>query len=397
MNKKQLHFHVLNFGHALDHFFILIFPTAVLTLQKNWDTSYAELLKYGSFGVLAYGLGSIPSGWLGDRWSQKGMMSVYFYGMGLSAILIAFAQTPAHLALGVIAIGLFASIYHPVGTALVFSTAEKTGRAIAVNALAGNLGLACAAGITAFLSQMIGWQAAFLIPGIICILTGIAYNLVSKDIQVFQQRINQETETSLSKNLLKRLFIGIAIIACFGGLVFQSLTTALPKIINASFDISLSKIGLLSTIIFILAAVGQLIIGELLDKISARTLLLFIASAQMIFLILASLASGWALIFVLIGLMSSAYSQIPINDWLIGRYSSNQWRSRIYAMKYMVSFSTAPIAYWLIAAIYGKTEEFTLLYWLLATGMLLSTLAAWFMPVIKTTQAKTKAHIARLV
>ncbi len=287
---------------------------------------------------------------------------------------------------------MLASIYHPVGTALVFSTAEKTGRAIAINALAGNLGLACAAGVTALLSQAIGWQAAFLIPGILCVLAGVAYTLVSKDIQIFHQRTNRNNESYASKNNLIKMFAVIAIIACFGGLVFQSLTTALPKIIDASFDISISKTGMLSTIIYILAAVIQLVIGELLDWISARTLLLFVTSSQVIFLMLAAFTSGWMLIPVFIGLISSTYAQIPINDWLIGRYSSDQWRSRIYAMKYMVSFSTAPIAYWLIAIIYGKTSEFSLLYGILATGMLLSTLAVWLMPVIRPEPDKAYRH-----
>jgi len=384
MNKQRLHFHVLNVGHALDHFFILIFPTAVLALQKSWDIDYAELLTYGTFGVLAYGLGSIPSGWLGDRWSQRGMMNAYYYGMGLSAILTAFAQTPAQLATGVAAIGLFASIYHPVGTALVFSTAEKTGRAIAVNALAGNMGLACAAGMTALLSQVIGWQAAFIIPGILCVLAGVVYTLVSRDVKIFQHRGNQQNETYSSNNTLIKMFAVIAVIACFGGLVFQSLTTALPKIIDASFNISLSTTGMLSTTIYLLAAVIQLIIGELLDRVSARLLLLFVTSSQVVFLILAAFTSGWMLIPVFIGLISSTYAQIPINDWLIGRHSSDQWRSRIYAMKYMVSFSTAPVAYWLIAVIYGKTNEFNPLYGILAAGMLLSTLAAWLMPAIRS-------------
>lgn len=385
MNKQRLHFQALNLGHALDHFFILIFPTAVLALQNNWGSSYAELLKYGSFGVLAYGLGSIPSGWLGDRWSQRGMMNVYFYGMGLSAILTAFAQTPDQLAAGVVAIGLFASIYHPVGTALVFSTAEKAGRAIAINGVAGNLGPACAAGVTAFLSQTFGWQAAFLIPGIICVLTGIGYTLVSKDVQIIQKRTNNKTETTLDKSSMVKLFAGIAVIACFGGLVFQSSTTALPKIIKNSFEASLTMTGLLATAIFILAAGGQLVIGELLDRVPARTLLLGVTSAQVTFLLLTSITSGWMLVPVLVGLMLSTYSQIPVNDWLIGRYAADQWRSRIYAMKYMLSFSTGPVAYWLIAMIYDHTADFTLLYWILAAAMTSSVAAAWMMPVTKPT------------
>ncbi|MET4707557.1 MFS transporter [Endozoicomonas lisbonensis] len=260
MDKRKFHFQVMSLGHALDHFFVLIFPTVVLVLQKEWGLSYAELLKYGSLGVLAYGLGSLPSGWLGDRWSQRGMMNVYFYGMGLSAIFSAFAQTPEQLAAGVAAIGLFASVYHPVGTALVFSTAEKTGRAIAMNGVAGNIGLASAAIVTAFISELINWQAAFIIPGVICVLTGVAYSWVSGDVSAIHRKSSRDTE-ALDRGAMIKLFIGIAVIACLGGLVFQSMTTALPKMVESAFTGSLGQTGMIATTVFLVAATVQIVIG----------------------------------------------------------------------------------------------------------------------------------------
>lgn len=383
MDKRKFHFQVMNLGHALDHFFVLIFPTVVLALQKEWGLSYAELLKYGSLGVLAYGLGSLPSGWLGDRWSQRGMMNVYFYGMGLSAILCAFAQTPEQLAAGVAAIGLFASIYHPVGIALVFSTAEKTGRAIAVNGVAGNIGLASAAIVTAFISELIGWQAAFIIPGVICVLTGVAYSWVSGDVTAINRKGSSRNTEVLDRSAMIKLFIGIAVIACLGGLVFQSMTTALPKMVESVFTSSLGKTGTVATIIFVIAASVQIVIGELLDRVPARTLLLGVATGQVVFLILASMTSGWALIPVLICLMFCTFGQIPINDWLIGHYAADEWRSRFYALKYTLGLSVATIAYWLIAVVHDNTGEFTLLYLILAAIMSISVIAAWFMPKTK--------------
>ncbi|MGF1684046.1 MFS transporter [Photobacterium minamisatsumaniensis] len=385
MNIQRRHFQIMNLGHALNHFFILIFPAVVLGLQEQWDIGYAELLKLGMFGVLAYGLGALPSGWLGDRWSKKAMMHIFFYGMGLAGIFTAFAQTPTQLALGVTAIGLFASIYHPVGLAIIYSTANKTGRAIAINGLAGNIGLACAAVVTSYLSQMFGWQVAFLIPGIFCLLVGVAYSFTVKAIAYPQQpKHNSKAQTGDIKASLIKLFVSIAVIATFGGLVFQSITTVLPKILQSTFDTSLSAIGLLATGIFLVAAVSQLIIGELLDRLSARSLLLVSVAAQTVFLLLSSVASGWGLVLCLTGLVFSMYAQIPINDWLIGKYAANQWRSRMYALKYMLSFSTGPAAYGLIATIYGTTGAFTHLYWLLATLMGGAVLAAWGMPAKST-------------
>ena len=380
MDKRKFHFQVMSLGHALDHFFVLIFPTVVLVLQKEWGLSYAELLKYGSLGVLAYGLGSLPSGWLGDRWSQRGMMNVYFYGMGLSAILTAFAQTPEQLAAGVAAIGLFASIYHPVGTAVVFSTAEKTGRAIAVNGVAGNIGLASAAIVTAFISEMINWQAAFIIPGVVCVLTGFAYSWVSGDVSAINRKGSGRDTESLDRQSMIKLFMGIGVIACLGGLVFQSMTTALPKMVESAFAGSLGQTGMVATIIFVLAATVQMVIGELLDRVPARSLLLVITLGQVIFLILASMVSGMALIPVLICLMFFTFGQIPVNDWLIGHYAADEWRSRFYAMKYTLGLSVATVAYWLIAVVHDNTGEFTLLYLVLAAIMSLSVVAAWFMP-----------------
>ncbi|MET4707558.1 hypothetical protein [Endozoicomonas lisbonensis] len=124
----------------------------------------------------------------------------------------------------------------------------------------------------------------------------------------------------------------------------------------------------------------QIVIGELLDQIPARSLLLVIALGQVIFLILASMASGWWLILVLVCLMFFTFGQIPVNDWLIGHYAADEWRSRFYAMKYTLGLSVATVAYWLIAVVHDNTGEFTLLYLILAAVMSLSVIAAWFMP-----------------
>ena len=379
----KFHFQLMNLGHALNHFFILIFPTAILGIQQEWGMPYDELLRLGSLGMLAYGLGSLPSGWLGDRWSKRAMMLLFFFGMGVSGLFTAFAQSPFQLSLGIIAIGVFASIYHPVGIALVFTTTEKTGRAIAINGLAGNIGLACAAAVTAFLTQTFNWQAAFLLPGLICILAGVAYSKVSQNLHYHQSTQNKQAAAAGQTHIV-RLLLVIAVIATFGGLVFQTITAALPKILQDTFTLSLGQIGLLATGIFTLAAFAQLIIGELLDRVPAKLLLFCVVGGQIIFLLLASLTSGWALVFCLTGLVFCTYSQIPINDWLIGQNTTDKWRSTVYAIKYMLSFTTGPVAYWLIAYSYShqaqSSSHFSWLYWLLAGVMGLSIAAVMLMP-----------------
>jgi MFS family permease len=380
MNRHALHSLTLNIGHAFDHFFILIFPTAVLALQNEWNTSYGELLKYGSAGALAFGLGSLPAGWLGDRWSKNTMMKLFFFGMGLSAILTALAQNPLQLAVGVACIGLFASIYHPIGTALVFSTSDKPGRALGINGVAGNLGLAAAAVVTAFLSAQLGWQYAFILPGILCMMTGVVYHWTTQGLILNKTSAKKAGSESLDKKSMIRLFLCIAVIASLGGLVFQTMTTALPKILDLHTGSGLARVGGLATMMFALAAVAQLAVGELLDRFSARVLLMSICGVQVSTLILASFITEAALIPVLTLLLFATFGQIPINDWLIGHYAHDEWRSRFYALKYTLALGMTVIAYWLIATVYDKTQSFSLLYIFLAAIMCLSTLAAFIIP-----------------
>lgn len=377
---RSFHSGVLNVGHALNHYFLLIFPSVVLTLHKEWDMSYAELLQVGSAAMLVYGVMSLPAGWLADRWSRKGMMLVFYFGMGASALFTALAQTPWQMGLGLCAIALFAAIYHPVGITLIFSSANKTGRAIAVNGLAGNLGLAFAAMGTALLCQWFSWQAAFYVPGLVCLLTGIVYWYASKGVTDIEHAKSRRDDVTMSLRQLKVLFACAAVVVFFGGLVFQSTTTSLPKIMDAQFSQSLSLSSTLTTSIFVCAAFIQLVVGELLDRVDIKKLLACIAGGQLLFLLLATVTHEWSLVLVFVGLMLCTYAQIPVNDWLIGRYSDAKWRSRIYAAKYTLSFSTGPIAYWLIAATYAHTQEFVLMYFILAGGMGLASLSAMMMP-----------------
>ncbi|NJM36133.1 MAG: MFS transporter, partial [Rhodomicrobium sp.] len=42
----------LNFGHALDHFVMLIYPAAVLALSVSLERPFGELLPYATGGFV---------------------------------------------------------------------------------------------------------------------------------------------------------------------------------------------------------------------------------------------------------------------------------------------------------------------------------------------------------
>jgi len=67
----------MNVGHALDHYCMLIFTTAVLTMEDAFADGYGRLLLLTTWSFVFFGGASIPAGWLGDRWSRRGMMVVF--------------------------------------------------------------------------------------------------------------------------------------------------------------------------------------------------------------------------------------------------------------------------------------------------------------------------------
>ncbi|MDD9927449.1 MAG: hypothetical protein OXR03_16610, partial [Rhodospirillaceae bacterium] len=85
MDRDKTYFLLLNIGHFLDHLFTLVFATvAALVLYREWNVGYAELLAYATPGFFAFGLFSLPMGWIADKWSKDGMMCVFFIGIGLA-------------------------------------------------------------------------------------------------------------------------------------------------------------------------------------------------------------------------------------------------------------------------------------------------------------------------
>jgi MFS family permease len=382
---KRANFLFLNVGHFYDHFFTLIFATAAaLALTREWNLGYAELIPYATPGFIAFGLFTLPAGWLADKWSREGMMAVFFVGIGASAVATAFAQDPLQMALGLIAIGIFAAIYHPVGIALVVEGREKTGIALAVNGVFGNLGVASAALITGFLIDLIDWRWAFALPGLIALVSGlvyIAFIVRTRHARAAAAKKAVDTAT-LPRATAQRVFAIVLVATALGGLIFQSVTFAMPKILDerlADLARSATQVGWYTFLVFAIASMAQLLVGTLLDRYSAR--LVFAATSALqgiLFWMMQGLEGGVALIAA-VAFMFAVMGQIPITDVLVGRLARGPWRSRVYSVKYVVSFAVSATAVPLIAALYGF-GGFDRLFVVLAASAALIFAVVLFLP-----------------
>ena len=93
----------LNWGHFLDHYVILIFPTVVIGLEAVYRRSYGDLLMLSTAAFTAFGMFALPFGWLADHWSRRNMMAIYFLGTGVSCVAVGLAPDFFTLAIALFA------------------------------------------------------------------------------------------------------------------------------------------------------------------------------------------------------------------------------------------------------------------------------------------------------
>jgi len=364
---------------------MLIFATAAaLRLTGEWGLSYAELIPYATPGFIAFGVCAIPAGWLADKWSREGMMVVFFTGIGLSAIFAGLADSPVQIAISLTLVGLFAAIYHPVGLAMVVRDKSKTGLLLAVNGVWGNLGVASAALLTGLLIDLSGWRSAFYLTGFVSILIGVSYLRFIRNNPLPLNSDNRKTVQSSDSNSkdLWRIFAIILVTTAIGGLVFQSTTFALPKVLEERLsDIagSATMNGWYAFIVFSIAAGGQLVVGQLLDKYSVKLIFVVVAALQALFFTVMIQLEGVTALLVSIAFMLVVFGQIPINDVLLGRVVRSEWRSRAYALRYLVTFSVMASAVPFIAWIH-QHWGFDRLFAVLAFAAVCILLAVLLLP-----------------
>ena len=360
---------------------MLVFATAAaLTLAREWGMSYAELIPYATPGFVAFGLFSLPAGWLADKWSREGMMLVFFFGIGISAVATALAQSPLQMAFGLFAIGVFGAIYHPVGLPLVIQGYVKTGLRIAVNGVFGNLGVASAALLTGYLVDQSGWRSAFIWPGLVTIVIGIGYAFLvarvhSKEPSADEGGASPATATAgslqLGRNLLIRIFAIVFFSTAVGSLVFQSTTFTLPKIFDerlGDLAVSATLVGWYAFVVFAIASMGQLVVGYLLDRFSIKAVFVAVAIFQVVFFLAMIGRVGSIALLISIAFMLVVFGQIPINDVLVGRVTKTEWRSRAYGLRYVIGFTVMASAVPMVAWIYARWSFDALFVELAAAG-----------------------------
>ena len=374
-----------NLAHYYNHVIMLLFPTVALVLENEWGLSFGALLQLAFWGYLAYGLAALPAGWLGDRWSTRGMLAVYMVGTGAVTFLTGFAGTPLQMGLGLTAMGLFASIYHPVGTSFIVKHAVNRGRALGANGVFGTIGVATAALIAGVLIDGWGWRMAFFVPGLVCFSTGILFLIFTESAGEEAVAKKQGTAAGpLQRREVVRAFTILAVTMTCAGFIAQGFLVGLPKVFSERVLLSgfegITGTSTLVTFALLVGASGQLLGGQLAERFSIKYVYVFMYVLMVPVAVGAAYLSGAPLVVAATVFQLVLASSLPAENCLVARFCPEGWHARAYGAKFVLALGVASLAVPITGLIRDATGGFFWFFLALAGCAALVVCFAVFLP-----------------
>jgi MFS family permease len=348
--------------------FLLIFATAVASIAADFGVArWEDLMPYGVGAFAMFGLGSLPAGRLGDLWGRRRMMLVFFFGMGLSALIAAVTQSAWQLAVALTLLGAFSAIYHPVGIPMLVQRSTRPGLTIGFNGLAGNLGVALSAVVTGALVKYAGWRMAFAVPALLALACGVLFARFAP-IEAEAPARRAPTRAMPGKRTLAHVFAIVTAASISGSLLFNFTTNGNGELLRERLRGIVedpAALGGLLALVYVFGALTQVAVGHLLDRVSLKALYAGIVAAQAPLFLLAANSQGWALYALMIAFMVAVFGAIPFTDAIIVRYVDDRMRSRVSGMRLAVAFGVSSLAVWMLGPLV-KTAGFDALLLLMA-------------------------------
>jgi MFS family permease len=368
MKKEDVSVIAVAGSHGIMHAYLVLLP-ALIPLLKGDLGNYGTLGLLTSLVFLFYGWGSFPVGFLADRVSKKHLISASMAMCGVSAVLVSLSHSLPVTALALILLGIGASLYHPPGYAsMALLSPEMRGRYMGIQGLGGDLGMAISFFTTTAIGSYLGWRNAFLAWGVLGIvmavvdLTTIIDETIHVDPTVARLGYVETLRRMFTTDHLRNLLLVSVIVVCSGAL-WNGVSAFILAYINEVKGVGLLIAGGLSTFKYTVGAFGNVLGGELSDRLGRRKILLFGFGIFTISLLALTMAPGnLALMFVMVAVLGFSFfiTQSPMNA-LIGDVSHRDTVGVTYGVNFSIKYgigSFAPAIAGYLAAQYSMDYVF---------------------------------------
>lgn len=312
------------------------------------------------------------------------MMVIFFIGIGAGAIVVGLAEGPKALFVGLTLIGLFASIYHPVGIAWIVAWAKKQGMTLGINGVFGNAGSAVAPIFVGLMIDYVTWRAAFIIPGALSIIAGIGLFALwhagwIKDVTKDRAFIRKPDPRAFV-----RVFIVLTITMACTGFVYTGLTNTMPKLMEMGLDAAIAssytEIGIFVGTVSGVASLSSIIGGWMADRYSARAIYIVFWALQIPLLFAIASLSDYTLLLAILLVLSFMLAFAAAENMLVAHYTPFRWRAVAYGAKFVLALGVGGLTVHLAGWLFDRDGDFATLFALFGSTAILAGTAAFLLP-----------------
>jgi MFS family permease len=192
-----------------------------------------------------------------------------------------------------------------------------------------------------------------------------------------------------------RVVVSLLLAVIASSVTFNAVTVALPKLFSErliELTTSPSLLGLITAGVYLFGALTQYNVGQLIDRTSLKWAFMPLALALAPLLYIAATLQGVALLVVSIGIVMAMFGLVTVNDSMVGKYTTDEWRSRAYSVRYFIGFTAAGAAVALVAWLHEAGGFTLVLQTFAALCVLVIAAALVFPPERHTVPAVTPAE-----
>ncbi len=367
MNKEEKRIITLTAtSHSLVHLFEGVLPPLIPLLIVEFGTDYFHLGLIVTVFSYAFGIGSLPSGYLADRIGPRRLITLFLFGAGVMAVGVWPVTSLVGYGILMGGIGLFCSTYHPASNTLISLAIREKGRAFGIHGIAGSLGIASVPVLSAWIGSALGWRPPHALYGLIGILAGI-YSLTIPRRPVMKEEAEENTRNKERFAISYLNLIVFFLSAMALGLTYKGIMTFLPAYMGENIQIGGLRVGkvalggTMATIALLSGALGQYLAGRSVDRIQAERLYLGAILFGTVFVFLMAAASNVVLVISAALYAFFYFSTQPIQNYLLSVYLPRHRHGLGYGIHFFVTFgigSTAAVVSGYLADHFGLRSVF---------------------------------------
>ncbi|WP_346184526.1 MFS transporter [Streptomyces osmaniensis] len=292
-------------GYAMDGFDLLILGFALSAIAGDLHLDHGQAGSLTTITLFGAVLGGLLFGMLADRIGRVRVLtySVILFAVftGLTALADSYAEFAAYRFIAGIGIGG----EFGVGMTLAAEAwpAAKRARATAWVGVGWQVGVLCAALVSAPVLTRWGWQGLFLLGTFPALVAVVLRSRLHEPEAFVKWRAARPKTAKVPLNLLvadlktARVSAGILVLTSVQNFGYYGIMTWLPTYLATQFGYSLTKSGVWTAVTVLGMIVGGLCFGQVADRVGRRhAFWIFQAGAAVSLLVYSQLSSSAALL-----------------------------------------------------------------------------------------------------